>query len=250
MTLWDGKYQNQGRLCQPARPDLVDRLLAALAPWHCCLCRQPSAGMDLCIDCLNDLPWTGLACSRCAEALISDAVCGRCLADPPPQAAALAALRYEFPVRPLIAALKYRQQPSVARVLGELLAIRIREAVHAENTAWPDCIIPVPLHPWRRYRRGFNQAELIAGYVAKDTGVPLESRCLKRVVNTPSQTALRKSARTKNIRNSFFADPALAGRHIALVDDVITTGATVGECARVLLRAGASRVQVWAVARV
>lgn len=249
MWLWDGKYQNRRDRCQPAGLDLVDRLLAWVAPRRCCLCRQPAAGMDLCIECLHDLPWLGQSCSYCAATLPEGGICGQCMAAPPPQAFTLAALKYQFPLARLITGLKYRRQQALARVLGELLAVGVLEAAHAGRLTWPDCIVPVPLHPWRQFRRGYNQAELLARTVARDIRRPVAIGWLKRVRNTPSQTSLSGSARRRNMRNSIVATPMVAGRHIAIVDDVITTGATVSECARVLTRAGAARVQVWSVTR-
>lgn len=245
------QYQNAGASCQPARPSLVDRVLAAVAPWRCVLCGDAAAGMDLCIDCLNDLPWLARSCLHCGMALPESElrICGACLRSAPPVDHALAALCYEYPVPNMIAALKYRRQVCYARVLGELLTIRLQEELSNDEFSLPDVLVPVPLHPRRQMRRTFNQAELIAGHVARTLGLHIDHRVLRRVVNTPPQMGLRRSERLKNLRGVFRAMGDLSGMNIALVDDVITTCSTVRETARVLKRAGAPEVQVWAVAR-
>lgn len=207
--------------------------------------------MDLCIDCLNDLPWLARTCRHCGMALPEPElrICGACLRSPPPVDHSVAALRYEYPVPNMIAALKYRRQVCYARVLGELLAIRLQEALINDEFSLPDVLVPVPLHPWRQMRRTFNQAELIAGHVARILKLPVNRRIVRRAVNTPPQTGLRREARLKNLRGSFRTSGDLSGMKIALVDDVITTCSTVREIARVLERSGAQTIQVWVVAR-
>ena len=242
------KYQNADESCQPARAGWVDRLVGQFAPWRCILCSQAAVGMDLCIGCLHDLPWAGAACRRCALPLTRMGVCGRCNAAPPPMAQALVAFAYEFPLPQLISRLKYGRQPLYARVLGELLAIRLLEAVHAAELRLPDLLVPVPLHRWRHWRRGFNQAELIAVHAGRDLRLPVLPAAVKRLRATPTQTRLSRTARQANLRGAFAAAD-LAGQRVAIVDDVITTGATVRELARTLRNAGASEIQVWAVAR-
>jgi ComF family protein len=207
--------------------------------------------MDLCIDCLNDLPWLATTCRRCGVALPEAElrICGACLNDPPPLDLTVAALRYEYPVSNMIAALKYRKQVCYARVLGELLTIRLQEALTNGEFPLPDVLVPVPLHPWRQMRRTFNQAELIAGHVARILQLRVDHRVLRRVGNTPPQMGLNRKARLKNLRGSFRASGDLSGIRIALVDDVITTCSTAREIAAVLKRTGAKEVQAWAVAR-
>lgn len=204
------------------------RLLAAtLFPPRCCLCGFPGASLDLdlCGVCHADLPW-----------------------DQP--AEALTALRYEHPVDDLIRRLKYQGVIANARVLGVLLAQAARERC----TTLPKLLIPVPLHAARFRERGFNQAAAIARYAGRMLEIPVMRRGLRRVRDTPSQTALDVHARRRNVSGAFAVSPRHAQRvleagHVALVDDVMTTGSTLQELQRLLLEAGVRQVDLWAVAR-
>jgi ComF family protein len=248
MDKLDDEYQNAGLLCQPRRPVLVDRLLALIMPWNCVLCRQPSAGMDLCIACLNDLPWIGPACRYCAATLVGEGVCGQCQRGAPLQGC-LAALRYEYPAAQMAAALKYRRKQPYGRVLAELLAIRVREAYVEGRLRRPDVLVPIPLHPRRYFSRRFNQAELIAVWLSRELGIRVVPTALKRTKNTAPQTGKRRRARQQNLPNSFAGSRSIQGQHIAMVDDVMTTGATLYSAARTLRACGAVAVQGWVVAR-
>jgi ComF family protein len=235
------------------RLPLVDRLLAAVMPWCCVLCRDAAAGMDLCIDCLNDLPWLQRTCRFCGISLPAAGlrICGVCSKTPPLVQHTVAALNYEFPVPEMIAAMKFGKQTCFARVLGELLSIRLQELVCSGNLLLPDVLVPVPLSRWRQFRRGFNQSDVIAACVAASLHVPVDNFSLRRTRNTPPQSGLRRTARQKNLRGCFHVgSQRLAGKHVALIDDVITTGSTVTEIARTLHQQGVAGVQVWAVARV
>jgi ComF family protein len=239
--------------------NLVDSLLAGIAPWRCVLCRDVAHGIDICAACINDLPWLGNCCRHCALPLPEPAarVCGSCLgagsgaAPPvnPPIDQCIAALAYEYPLDRLITGLKYHRKMLFARVLGELLAIRMHEALAAREVALPMQIVPVPMHRWRLAQRGYNQAEQIARWLAHEHGIPLTSGLIRRVRNTPPQTGKSRSARLRNIRGAFRVCGLVEQQRIALVDDVITTASTVREIARLLKHHGAAEVQVWAVAR-
>jgi ComF family protein len=161
----------------------------------------------------------------------------------------IAALAYDYPVDRLVTGLKYQRKLLFARVLGELLAIRIKEALVYGELEIPELIMPVPMHRWRLARRTYNQAEEIARWLQRDLRVPVESSQLLRVRNTPRQTSLSRAVRLRNIHGAFHVRGNVADKRIALVDDVITTAATVRELAQILKRAGAAEVQVWAVAR-
>lgn len=155
----------------------------------------------------------------------------------------MAAVAYRFPADALIQACKYGGDLIAARALGELLA----DAVGGEPA--PDLIVPMPLHPNRLRERGFNQALEIARPVASRTGAPLSANACERVTDTPPQASLPWKEREKNIRGAFACAADLSGKRIALVDDVMTTGHTLNEAARILRRAGAARVECWVVAR-
>ncbi|NJD05614.1 MAG: ComF family protein [Methylococcaceae bacterium] len=219
-----------------------------LYPGSCLLCGGPGSDrLDLCSACRADLPVILHACARCGiplEAEFGGAVCGACLKKPPAMDSTVALFRYEEPLRLLIHELKFRHQLAVARLLGELLA-----ASMARRETAPQVLIPVPLHPRRFRERGFNQSTEIARIVSRRLGIPLDSRSCCRIRLTAPQTTLPAEQRRRNIRNAFRIDGRPNFGHAAIVDDIVTTGATVNELARTLRRAGARRIEVWAIAR-
>lgn len=227
---------------------IAARTLRALLPPRCLLCHAPGAdGRDLCRGCARDLAVNAPCCPRCAVPLEAPApLCGACLRRAPPLAAAWVPFRYAHPLDLLEARFKFRADLAAGRVLGELLA----ERAALEAPARPDCIVPVPLHASRLRERGYNQALELARPVARALGVPLRQDALVRVRATPAQTGLDAVARRRNLRAAFAVPARVAlPAHVALLDDVMTTGATLHEAARVLLRAGARRVDAWALAR-
>ena len=176
-------------------------------------------------------------------------LCGACRRREPEFDYARAAARYDGVVREALHALKFRGRRALAAPLGELL---IEVATAGAPAGAPDLLVPVPLHPRRERERGFNQATLLARRVGRSWGCPVREDVLVRTVATRSQTELDAAARRANVRNVFQARrPALvAGRRVILVDDVLTTGATLSECARCLRAAGAVTVGALTVARV
>ena len=209
----------------------------------CFLCRG-AADAVLCLDCDADLPrLTQPLCPRCALASPGGAPCGRCLAEPPHYDATVAALAYEFPADVLIHALKFRGELALAPLFGNLVFEKISRA----NAV--DCIIPVPLSSERLRSRGYNQAAEIARPLAAAIRSPLEISMCVRERDTAAQTDLPYAARHRNVRSAFRCARALAGASVAVVDDVMTTGATLGELAATLKAAGAARVENWVVAR-
>ena len=228
---------------------LWSRLWRAALPQDCLLCGQWSGqGSDdgqLCRPCLEELPALRGGCPVCAmpgpaSTRPGGAVCGACLAHPPQFDATIAAWSYGYPADRLVQALKFRGRLAVAPLLARALAERVSLA---------DLVVAMPLHPARVRDRGFNQAVEIARHLAKIKGVPLALDCVRRIRHTLPQTGLPPSLRSRNVRGAFACEPRLAGLRIAVVDDVMTTGATLDELARVLKRAGAAHVQNWIVAR-
>jgi ComF family protein len=189
-------------------------------------------------------PW----CRCCGVPLGIDGLCGACRSRRPRFAYARAALRYGDLAREAIHAFKFGGRRTLADPLGDLLA---GLGLSALPGAAPDVLVPVPLHPRRARERGYNQALLLARRLERAWGVPVVADALRRAVATQPQADLDAAARKRNVRNAFAVNyPELvAGRHVVLVDDVLTTGATAGECAMSLRRAGAATVGVLTVAR-
>jgi len=207
----------------------------------CFLCRGAARGI-LCPACDADLPrLAGTLCPRCALPSPGSALCGRCLADAPRYDATVAALAYRFPADTLVHALKFRSQLALAPLLGDLLIEAIRERI--------DLVVPVPLSRERLRERGYNQAAEIARHVARERRARLELTIVIRERNTRAQADLPWSERARNVRGAFRCERSLDGAAIAVVDDVMTTGATLDELAATLKRAGAARVVNWVVAR-
>ncbi len=192
-----------------------------------------------CDDSLPRLP--ALRCGRCALPLESGEICGPCLRTPPLYDGVTTPFVYRFPVDALIQKYKYGPDLTLAPVLGGLLG--------ATSCGEADAVIAMPLGAARLRSRGFNQAQEIARVAARMAGVPLLARACRKVAETPPQASLPWKERAANVRGSFVCDDDLTGRRVAIVDDVMTTGATVNELARVLKRAGARSVHVWALAR-
>lgn len=218
----------------------------ALFPATCVLCGQVASGdLDLCSGCRADLPRVTGACRRCGLPLAGagGTECGECLQDPPPWSRTLAPWRYDDPIKYLIHAMKFRQKLTLARVLGMLLA---EECSRDEYR--PDVLVPVPLHASRLRERGYNQALELARPISQRLGVPLDG-LVERVRATQAQSDLPSAQREGNIRGAFEVRRTVSGKRVAIVDDVMTTGATVREIAATLMAAGAQDVQVWVVAR-
>lgn len=173
-------------------------------------------------------------------------VCGPCAIRRPAYAYARSAGYYEGTLREALHAFKFGGKTALARVLADL-AIEHGLRGHSRRT---DLVVPVPLHRSRRRERGFNQAGLLAARIARAQGVPCRPRLLWRSRATAPQTDLSAAERRRNVRGAFAASPRVRGRHVLVVDDVLTTGATVSECARALGLAGAASVGVLTVARV
>ncbi len=149
---------------------------------------------------------------------------------------------YQPPYPALIPRLKYSGQILLAPLLARLLAD------HLDCDDLPEAIIPVPLHWWRLWWRGFNQAEEIASHLSQLTGIPCDNRLLRRIRATPQQTKLSAGQRRRNLRGAFHIAPHHYS-HIALLDDVVTTGATAGQLTRLLHESGVTKVEVWAICR-
>ena len=215
-----------------------ERLARLVFGGTCFICRG-TASATLCGPCDAELPrLREPLCPRCALTSPSGAVCGSCLAHPPPYDATVAALAYRFPADALVHALKFRGELALAPFLAKLILERI-------SVANVDCIVPVPLSTARLRERGYNQAVEIA----RQLGGRVDLDACTRVRDAPPQAGLEREARRRNVRGAFHCRRAFAGERVAVVDDVMTTGATLDELARTLKAAGAAQVVNWIVCR-
>jgi ComF family protein len=246
------QYSNALKACQPSLLRQVygtsKSLIHGLFPATCLLCLDPGQppALDLCRGCEDDLPRNAPACAACASPLPGpDAPCVHCTLRPPAFDAAFAPYRYEFPLVELIHRLKYGGQVAISRILGTVLAHRLLE----RGVPAVDALVPVPLHAAREAHRGYNQAFEIARCAGEIVGVPVLDRIALRMRPTEEQAALPASIRRVNVRGAFEALAGCVPPAVAIVDDVLTTGATADALAEALKRAGSRRVEAWAVAR-
>lgn len=212
-------------------------------PQVCSLCGNDSGNRGICQPCNDELPWTSANCTICALPLPQSTVCGSCLKTPPAFDHTIAAWRYEWPLDRLIPAYKYRGKLVLATSLAQGLAVSIT------NDDRPDLLVAMPLHAKRLRERGFNQSSVLAQRLAGDLGIPHRHDVVTRIKLTPPQASLSVMERHKQLRGAFRCDADVAGLHIAIVDDVMTSGASLNELAKVLKAAGAARVDCWVLAR-
>ncbi len=209
----------------------------------CVLCGARTRGGLLCPACEADLPRLPVErCPRCALPSPAGHLCGACLKRPPAFDRCAAVFSYGFPLDALIRHCKYAGAQELASWFAASLA--------SELTAQPrpDLIVPMPLHPKRLRERGFNQALEIARRLGDRLDLPCRHAC-QRQRDTPPQAGLDLKARRRNLRGAFVCDEALAGKRIALLDDVMTSGSSLDELAKTARRAGAADISVWVVAR-
>lgn len=220
--------------------------LKFLLPQVCVVCKA-KAESHLCVGCRTKLPRINYGCVRCGRELTQNAlICGECLKHPPPFARTIAPFFYAAPIDQLIIALKFHGRLLHAKLLGELLAEHLTE--YYRDHPKPELIIPMPLHKTRLQERGFNQALEIAKPIAKKLNVPLERYHCKRIKNTAAQTSLTADERRVNVKKAFAVAHTMPA-HIAVIDDVITTGSTITEFCKVLRHSGAVTIDVWCCAR-
>ena len=234
----------------------LQRVQALLWSSNCALCGAPAQipGVELCTGCADDLRRNLSACVSCAEPLsldVPDAAqlqlqCGACLRRTPRFDAAYCPFLYDYPLDHLIRGLKYRGQVAYGRLLGHLFVRELR--LHRAQPL-PQLLIPVPL-AYRRFRqRGYNQAIELGRVIESQLGIPLRADVIERRRETAVQAGLTRRARRRNIKGAFAMRVKFPADHVAIIDDVITTGSTVDEISRVLKRAGVRRIEVWALAR-
>lgn len=216
-----------------------------LLPRRCLLCDAPAGADHLCPACALELPRIHQACPCCAMPVATPGVCASCLRHPPPFDAAMAPLEYAGAVRYLLTHFKFSGRLSH----GVPLAHHLLDMVRRRSVGGlPMALLPIPVHPQRLRERGYNQSLELARFLGRGLDIPVLPQALQRVRATPPQMSLPESARVANVRGAFLVGTAVP-RHVALIDDVLTTGATVSELARLLKKQGCDRVEVWCASR-
>ncbi len=243
MILRDGVHQFKTALSDLFFPPACAFCEAPIVESEALLCDSCSDSMDqvnepICVQC--GLPVPGLAVQG------SDR-CGRCLADPPVYEKARYAVYYEGAVRDALLRFKFAGALHVAAALSQILTAAYRRHFRPDHF---DLIVPVPIHRTRLIHRGFNQVVVLAEKLSRETGIPLDRTSFKKKKDTPPQVGLTRAARVKNLRGSFGLQrpDRIRGRKVLLVDDVATTGSTIAEAAKTIVRSGAARVDVLVLA--
>ena len=220
-------------------------VLQLLLPTTCLLCNAPTINrLSLCTECIDDLPRPGISCNVCNVPIGIPGTCGQCLLQKPAYDSANAALAYAPPVSQLVQRLKYGNRIDIARLFATLML-----PVMSSLDDPPDILVPVPLHYTRLRRRGYNQAWEITRRLAGLSNAPADNTLLQRIRPTPSQTGLSARQRKRNLRDAFKVRQDTGALHIAIVDDVMTTGSTLQAIAEVLTNSGAKKVTGLVVAR-
>ena len=215
----------------------------------CWLCQMPLAlaHWGVCSRCSRAVMLGKPLCPQCGlPATSSQTVCGRCLRHEPPWQWLITVDDYVAPLALLVKKWKFSHQPELTQALARLLLLRVKQTPLRQR---PDLLIAVPLWQRRHWRRGFNQADLLCHFLARWLAIPYRKEAISRIRSTATQHQLSARLRKQNLKNAFRLEFPVSGRHISLVDDVVTTGTTVAELSRLLLQNGAASVQVWCLCR-
>ncbi len=216
---------------------------------HSCTLCGNSSSMRICPDCINYFASPQYACQQCALPLKHHALlCGACLKKPPIYDDIYSPYLYQAPLSHLLNDYKHREHNHTGRGLSELFCESISSHYQRQHLSLPEWVVPVPLHWRQQWQRGFNQSFLFSQTISQNLGVRHFPHA-KRVFATPMQKQLTRKQRLQNLRGCFKINKSLNGQSIAIVDDVMTTGATVNTLAKALKQAGAGKVTVWVLAR-
>ena len=220
-----------------------------LAP-ACVLCGIEAAGARLCADCAALLEHNEIACARCAQPLpIAAPLCGKCLQRLPAFDAAWAGYLYRAPFDHLVQRLKFNASLAVGRALSPQWSVRLKDHLRPRDAPPPEVLIPIPLHRARLRQRGYNQALELARDLGGELNLPVLPTALRRVRATAPMPGLDLTTRRRNVRGAFAVNGTALPARVALIDDVMTSGATLNEAAKVLKRAGVEWVEVWVLSR-
>jgi len=212
-------------------------------PSPCLLCGSSSQQLPVCNACIADLPILDQVCPRCAMPLATNNICGSCLHHPPEQDHSVSLFRYHDPVDRLIADFKYHDKLYLTQLFGTLMSQQLK------NRVLPHCLIPIPLYPSRLRQRGYNQSLELAKILSTKLNISISNDYLVRTRDTAPQASLPYKQRKGNLYRAFGLKQNTVPAHIALIDDVLTTGHTANAAAKLLRQAGATTIEVWTIAR-
>lgn len=218
----------------------------------CWLCRQllkiPQQG--ICSFCIRNLPPMPKVCPQCAlPCEYHQFPCGRCLIKPPPWQNLITVAPYQAPLRQLIHQYKFRYQPQLAIALTRVFLLYWLNGYRQQQWKKPDLLISIPPHPRRCWRRGFDHMALIGGNLTTWLNIAYSQNSLLRSRDTLAQVSLTRKQRRNNLKEAFTLETSVSGLHIAIIDDVITTGSTMHAAAQLLICAGAHTVDAWSLCR-
>lgn len=225
---------------------MLNKLENWLLPSQCLLCSShKQVANNLCSPCIKDLPWLTAACQQCGLPLpVKQPHCGNCLTANFAFDDVVSAMIYKPPIQGLMIKFKFQQGFACGRALSHLLLLHL----HSHEVARPNYLVAMPSHWKRKCKRGFNQAHEVAKVLSKELRIPLLKKGIARCKHTPAQAQLGSNARRQNLHHAFKVPPVKAA-HVAIVDDVLTSGHTAHTLAKALKSAGISRVSVWVIAR-
>ena len=238
---------------------MIKRILDILYPRRCILCLSADASLsqtdiDLCPACRNELQLIEHSCYQCGIPLqntLAGQLCGQCLQKSPAYDQVISIYHYRQPLVWLIAQMKFNKKLLIARLLSQLMTQHLLAIKKSEQLSLPEAIIPVPLHHKRQYQRQFNQSEELAKTLSDTLDIPLDTQYLQRHIDSVQQSGLDAKQRKKNVKGIFKVNNKKQQhyRHVVIIDDVMSTGSTVNEIARVLKRSGIKQIDVWVLAR-
>jgi ComF family protein len=209
----------------------------------CYFCLSPTDAV-CCKQCELDFMKESPRCPICAKPHHAEAVCGKCIISPPLFSSTTVLFNYAYPAKKMVLDFKFNKRVELSTFFAELLLDRIKS-----KDKLPEALIPVPLHKKRQAQRGYNQSLELAKHLANKLDIPINASLCKRIVNTDPQSELPMKSRRKNVKNAFALNNDRMPKHIAIVDDVITTGSTINEISRLFKSAGCERIDIWAIAR-
>lgn len=209
----------------------------------CYFCLSPTDAA-WCKQCDFDFIKHSLRCPKCAKPHYGPTICGKCIVSPPLFCTTTVLFNYAYPVKKIVLNFKFGKRAELATLFSDRLLDKI-----ISKGKLPETLVPVPLHKKRQAQRGYNQSLELAKHLAKKLGIPVNTNLCKRIVNTDPQSELPIKSRQKNVKDAFALNNDNIPKHIAIIDDVITTGSTINEISKLFKKAGCERIDIWAIAR-